>query len=173
MSVRLAALILAAAGVPAGFAESQVDAPLYRQVSKGCGAASLGMVVDYWAERTSGLNPDSPRALQARLLDGDSEGIPLSAMKSYLVGRGFHAFTIRADLDELARQLGKGRPLIVPIRTGGRLHYTVVTGIDAERIRLNDPARKKPRRMKRGRFDRKWAAADRWMLLAVPRQESQ
>jgi predicted double-glycine peptidase len=76
---------------------------------------------------------------------------------------------MRATLDELDAHINKRRPVIVVLQDGRRLHYAVVTGIDSGDVWLNDPARRKPQKMSRKRFERKWAGGDHWMLLAVPR----
>ncbi len=165
----LRGLIFAALAVSAPASELRLEAPLYRQIDKGCGAASLGIVLGYWADPRREPNADSPRVLYEKLYSDEIGGIRLSDMKAYLLENGFHAFTMRATLGELEEQINKRRPVIVALRDGRRLHYTVVTGIGADHLWLNDPARRRPQRIGRPRFERKWAAGDRWMLLAVPR----
>ena len=170
--MRLAGFILALyAAASAAGSEVRLEAPLHRQISKGCGAASLSIVLGYWAEGGRSSGADSPRDLHDKLYSPELEGIRLADMKSYLADNGFHAFTMRAGWDELQEQLGKRRPVIVTLQEGRRMHYTVVTGVGLERVWLNDPAKRKPRKMSRERFERKWAAAEGWMLLAVPRTE--
>ena len=167
--MHLRGLIFVAVAVCAAGSELRLDAPFYRQIDEGCGAASLGIVLGYWADQQQEPNADSPRVLYEKLHSDEVGGIRLSEMKTYLLENGFHAFTMRATLDELETQLNKRRPVIVALRDGRRLHFTVVTGIGPDHLWLNDPARRRPRQMSRRRFERKWVAGDRWMLLAVPR----
>jgi predicted double-glycine peptidase len=166
--LHLRALIIVAVAVYAHASELRLEAPLFRQIDKGCGAASLGIVLGYWADPQQAPSADSPRVLYEKLYSDEIGGIRLSDMKAYLLENGFHAFTMRATLAELEDQINKRRPVIVALRDGRRLHFTVVTGIGTDHLWLNDPARRRPQRMSRRRFERKWAAGDRWMLLAVP-----
>ena len=165
----LRGLIFAIVAVSGIASELRLEAPLYRQIDKGCGAASLSIVLHYWADQRQIANPESPRVLYEKLYSDEAKGIRLSAMKAYLLENGFHAFTMRSTLDELESHVKKLRPVIVALRKGRRLHYTVLTGIGRDHLWLNDPARRKPRRISRRRFERQWAKGDRWMLLAVPR----
>ena len=166
--MRLAGFILALCTAATAGSEVRVEAPHHRQVSKGCGAASLSIVLGYWAQgRSSG--DGSPQDLYNKLYSPELEGIRLADMKAYLSDNGFHAFTMRAGWEELEEQLDKRRPVIVTLQEGRRMHYTVVTGVGPKRVWLNDPAKRKPRKMSRERFERKWAAAEGWMLLAIPR----
>ncbi|HLI29469.1 MAG TPA: C39 family peptidase, partial [Terriglobia bacterium] len=76
---------------------------------------------------------------------------------------------------DLADHLGKGRPLIVCLREPGiesTLHYVVVAGLDPGRnvVLVNDPARRKLTMLAQASFERQWATAHNWTLLAVPQQ---
>jgi len=150
----------------------RIDVPFYKQLDKGCGAASLGMLVAYWSQRTPQLEPESPESLYQRLYAEDEGGIRLADMKAYLADRGYHAFTLRGEFAQLERHVEKGRPVIVSTRSGRRLHYTVVTGIDGDRLWVHDPARGKPRTIKQRRFVKQWTKGEGWMLLAVPTGEA-
>ena len=149
---------------------SALDVPLVRQVKDGCGAASLAMLVEYW--RARGLGPPSTVAMLDGLQSPDGDGIRLSAMKGVLAENGFHAFTLRGKPAQLDEHLQKGRPLIVALRHGSKptLHYVVVTGVDSEKVRINDPGRKKPTSLRRKKFERQWHRADSWTLIAVPKK---
>lgn len=127
------------------------------------------MVLEYWADHMPAAAASTPRDIYRELYSPEEGGIRLSDMKSYLDVRGFHVFTLRGTFDELAQHVGKRRPVIVSIRDGRRLHYTVVTGFAEDRLLVHDPARRKPRTVRRTRFEKQWTKADRWMLLAVPR----
>jgi uncharacterized protein YvpB len=100
----------------------------------------------------------------------EMNGAPASALKRYLSARGFRVFDFEGAWSDLREQIAKGRPVIVCLRPGARAqrHYVVVAGIAESHAWLNDPADRKLRRIGRAGFEKAWAAADRWMLLAVP-----
>lgn len=152
----------------------QLDVPFFRQEKKGCGAASVAMVVHYWEKQHPGLELQSehPRKVHEQLYATEVGGIRLSDMKRYLHERGFHAFTLRASWADIEAHLFKRRPVIACLKKGGRspLHYAVVVGFESERVWINDPAKRKRKALKRSSFEKRWAAADHWVLLAVPRQ---
>jgi predicted double-glycine peptidase len=91
-------------------------------------------------------------------------------MRRYLEELGFHAFTFRGERGELERNLAKGRPLIVGLKKKARggMHFAVVVGSDSEAVWLNDPTRKKAKRVKQAEFEKQWELAERWVLLATP-----
>lgn len=140
--------------------------PFFRQEKNGCGAASVAMVVHYW-------RPDGAPAhasIYGALIDGRRRGIQLAHMKEYLQQAGFQAFTLRGVWTDIAEQLGKGRPLIVTLREARtrRLHFAVLTGVEDGHVWLNDPTRKRARRAERAWFEKQWAGAGNWILLAAP-----
>lgn len=161
----LAALAASAATIP------KLEIPFHRQQKNGCGAASVAMVMDYW--RTIDATTDSagptPREVYAALYQPDLNGIPLAEMKRYVESHGLRAFTLRGARADLLEHLAKGRPLIVATRGSTRkpIHFVVVTGLDDDSVWLNDPTRKRPHRMKLAKFEKHWALAEQWMLLAV------
>lgn len=145
--------------------------PFIRQPKNGCGAASVAMVAHYWKRHSTAASaPESLEEAHQRLYRADRGGILLADMRQYLDDRGYHAFTFRGNWSEVERHLSKGRPVIVGLRKGssGNLHFAVLTGSDNGHVWLNDPTRKRPRRQKRADFEKRWAAADRWVLLATP-----
>lgn len=167
--MRRAAVILSAlaAALP-GLHAASIDVPFFRQSPDGCGAASVGMVVAYWSAK-AGLPAEDPERIYERLHDPEAGGVALATMKTYFADAGYHVFTVRGELKDLDRQIAKQRPVIVGLRDGRLLHFAVVSGIDSDRVRLHDPAKRAPRTMKRKKFERKWAGAESWMLLAAPR----
>lgn len=165
--------VLAAAGI-AGAADVRIGVPFIRQEKRGCGAASVAMVAQYWSRQypALGITNTDPGEVSRELRLPQTGGIRLSDMRRYLEDRGFHAFTLRASGADLDHHLSRQRPLIVCLKEGptAEIHYAVVIGIGATRVWLNDPARRKSNVLDRSRFERRWQAADRWVLLAVPRQ---
>jgi len=155
-----------------------IDVPFVHQPSDGCGAASLSMVMRYWAQqqgRTAGAESDVA-AIQRKLYVPSQHGIPASSMASWLRDHGFQAFALSGRWSDLETQIGKGRPLIVALRPAGQreLHYVVVDGVDPERgsVTMNDPAERKLLSEERAEFEKEWQATGNWMLLAVPASAS-
>jgi len=145
--------------------------PFQRQETNGCGPASIAMLLGYWSAHTRGLDQPSGSDLHASLPVTETQGTLLSDMRRYLDSRGYHAFTIQADSSDLSHQISKGRALIVALKNKEHsdLHYVVVTGLDQRKVWLNDPAKRGPGSVDRGRFEKSWARAGNWLLLAVPR----
>ncbi len=149
-----------------------LDLPFYRQQKDGCGAASVAMVLHYWQQRqpqTMGQMPEADEVYRA-LYQPELRGIPLGQMRQFMDGQGLRAYTLRGTMHDLKQQLAKGRPLIVATKAGDRkpIHFVVATGLDGDAVWMNDPTRKKPRRMALKKLQQQWARADGWMLLAVP-----
>jgi ABC-type bacteriocin/lantibiotic exporter with double-glycine peptidase domain len=169
------ALLLVSAVV---FAETPaalwIDVPFVAQPRNGCGAASLAMVMQYWAAKqgsAAGAESDVER-IDAALYSPRDHGIPAAAMGTYLEQHGFQAFAFAGRWSDLEEQIAKGRPLIVALRPQGQtlLHYVVIDGIDASRglVKMNDPAERKLLNEERARFEKDWSATHNWTLLAVP-----
>lgn len=152
-----------------------LDVPYVKQPTEGCGAASIAMVMQYWAMQ-SGRSPDADAAnIQRALYSRDAHGIYASAMEKYLQQNGFQTFIISGAWSDLQHHLGKGRPLIVAIKPTSEkaLHYAVVAGIDNDTLLLNDPARRKLLKYARSDFEHEWKATSNWTLLALPRSATQ
>jgi ABC-type bacteriocin/lantibiotic exporter with double-glycine peptidase domain len=167
----LLAALVGQAQVPHGV---WIDVPFVHQPREGCGAASLSMVMQYWAQqqrRAAGVTSDV-EAIQRQLYLPSEHGIPASSMAAYLREHGFEVFALSGRWSDLATQLRKGRPLIVALRPAGQreLHYVVVDGIDPGRglVMMNDPAERKLLSQERAGFEKDWNATGDWMLLAVP-----
>lgn len=145
----------------------RLDVPFFRQEKNGCGAASVAMVMHYWKPANSVPSPD---AVYRRLYDPQRYGIPLADMRSYLQSQGFNAFTLRAQWSDLENHLAKRRPVVVGLRKKkeGLLHYATIVGLEHDQVWLNDPTRKNPHKVKRAAFEKDWALADRWILIAAP-----
>lgn len=155
-----------------------IDVPFVAQPREGCGAASLSMVMQYWAgKQGTAAGPDSNVAeIQHTLFSPREHGIPAESMGHYLRQHGFQAFAFPGKWDDLVEQITKGRPLIVALRPEGQreLHYVVIDGVDAAHglVTMNDPADRKLLNEERARFEKDWSATHNWTLLAVPAQSS-
>ena len=163
---------VAAVAEPSGL---WLDVPFVKQEKNGCGAASIAMVMQYWALQQG--RPQSPNAdaiqIQRALYSGHAQGIYASDLERYLQQQGFRTFALPGEWNDLKQQLEKGRPLIVALKPDSGnmpLHYVVVAGLDWEQalVLINDPAQRKLLKQNRSSFEREWSAAGKWTLLAVP-----
>lgn len=172
-------LLTAFAALAQAPAAMWIDVPFVGQPREGCGAASLSMVMQYWAgkQRVTPVSTDSEVArIQRELYSKSEHGIPAERMGQYLKQHGFQAFAFPGKWSDIEEQIGKGRPLIVALRPEGQseLHYVVIDGIDPERnlVTMNDPAVRKLLSEERARFEKEWSATRNWTLLAVPAKSS-
>jgi ABC-type bacteriocin/lantibiotic exporter with double-glycine peptidase domain len=155
-----------------------IDVPFVAQPREGCGAASLSMVMQYWAAKQSRPpSADSDVApIQRELYSKSENGIPAERMSDYLRRHGFQVFAFPGKWSDLEEQIAKGRPLIVALKPEGQseLHYVVIDGVDSARglVTMNDPAVRKLLNEERSRFEREWRATHNWTLLAVPATSS-
>ena len=170
-------LALATMVAAQGPAAVWIDVPFVAQPRDGCGAASLAMVMQYWAaqpgaKRDGATSDREVEHIQHALYSPREHGITASAMQSYLEQHSFRVFALSGAWSDLEQQLRKGRPLIVALRPEGQrdLHYVVVDGVDSERglVTMNDPAERKLLSEERTAFEKDWQATHNWMLLAVP-----
>jgi predicted double-glycine peptidase len=153
-----------------------IDVPFVAQPRDGCGAASLAMVMEYWAaQQHSAASPAADvSAIQSQIFSPRQHGATPDAMEGYLRHNGFEAFAFSGTWNDLAEHIGRGRPLIVALRPRGQtdLHYVVIAGIDSARglVIMNDPADRKLLSADRADFERDWSATHNWTLLALPQQ---
>jgi ABC-type bacteriocin/lantibiotic exporter with double-glycine peptidase domain len=151
-----------------------IDVPFVGQPRNGCGAASLSMVMQYWAgKQGAAYSPDDNVAeIQHQLYSPRERGIPAESMVAYLRSHGFQALSFAGRWSDLEEQIAKGRPLIVALKPQGQseLHYVVVDGISTADglVTMNDPAERKLLNEERARFEKEWSATHNWTLLAVP-----
>jgi len=174
--IRTAAFALVLCGAALAFAQSSLwlDVPFVPQQKDGCGAASIAMVMQYWQrQQHQSASPASDYGqIDHALYSASAHGIYASDMLRYFRQNGYRAFAFTGAWTDLQQHLAKGRPLIAALKPGAGLplHYVVVAGIDlaSHSVLVNDPARRKLLKEDRNRFEREWAAADHWTLLAVP-----
>ena len=151
-----------------------IDVPFVHQPKEGCGAASLAMVVQYWAAKAANPNQSDSdvNAIQKQLYSPKDRGIPAPSMVGYLQQHRFTAIAFSGQWSDLEQQIAKGRPLIAALRPQGQseLHYVVIDGVDSSRglVTMNDPAERKLLTQERAAFEKDWSATRNWLLLAVP-----
>lgn len=176
MLVRLCIVMLACSEISAS--GMWIDVPFVRQQEKGCGAASISMVLRYWTQHGIEVPPFShdPERIYRLLYSKEDNGIRAEDLARYFHEHGFEPFVFSGEWRDLEHHLSRGRPLIVTLSLNektGPLHYVVVVGIHAgeDVILLNDPAQRKLLKMDRSRFEKSWGAMKNWTLLAVPEND--
>ncbi len=151
-----------------------LDVPFVKQVKEGCGAASIAMVMQYWAQQHNhGLQSVDAAEIQRTLYSKQGHGIYASDVETYFQQHGFRTFTFKGEIADLKQHLEKGRPLLVALKPSPGnipLHYVVVTGLDWENhlVVVNDPAQRKLLKTDQAGFEKEWNAAGKWTLLALP-----
>ena len=151
-----------------------LDIPFVKQQKDGCGAASIAMIMQYWAQH-EGRDPQAvdAAAIQRVLYSAEGHGIYASDLERYFQQHAFRTFAFKGEYSDLRQHLEKGRPLLVALKPSGGnapLHYVVVTGLNWEDglVMINDPAQRKLLKVERASFEREWSAAGKWTLLALP-----
>ena len=153
-----------------------INVPFVAQPSDGCGAASVSMIMQYWAAQQHRKPGPSSRveAIQKQVYSHKLHGATPAALEHYLQKHGYLTFAVSGTWKDLEQQVRKGRPLIVALRPDGQrdLHYVVIDGIDSDQqlVMMNDPALRKLLTEERAEFEKDWSATHYWMLLAVPTQ---
>lgn len=138
--------------------------PYLPQTEALCGGAAAAMVMRYWG---ASARPEE----FAPLIDPAQDGIVTTALVADLRARGWQAFPLRGNAaeDPARHHLSRGRPVIALIEDRpSRYHYVVITAIDAASVSFHDPAIAPAQAMTRAEFERRWRAANFWMLLLLP-----
>ena len=154
-----------------------LDVPFVRQEKEGCGAASIAMVMQYWARQQQQSQNVDVAEIQRALYSKEGHGIYATNVEHYFQTHGFRTFTFKGEQSDLKQHLEKGRPLMValkPLPGDNALHYVVVTGLDWENrvVMVNDPAQRKLLKVNQSNFEQEWSATGKWTLLAVPQPEA-
>jgi len=138
--------------------------PYLPQTEALCGGAAAAMVMRYWG--------GTARAEEfAPLIDPAQNGIVTTTLVADLKRRGWQAFPLRGGTadPQLRHHLTQGRPIVALIEDRpSRYHYVVITALDESRVRFHDPAIAPDQSMTLAEFDRRWRAANLWMLLLLP-----
>jgi ABC-type bacteriocin/lantibiotic exporter with double-glycine peptidase domain len=155
-----------------------LDVPFVRQEKEGCGAATIAMIMQFWAQKQgrSAQNIDAAE-IRRTLYSREGHGIYASDVEQYFQTHGFRTFAFKGEQADLKQHLEKGRPLIValkPLPRDNALHYVVVAGLDwvNQVVMLNDPAQRKLLKVDQSNFEQEWSATGKWTLLAVPQAEA-
>lgn len=144
-----------------------LDVPFVHQPENGCGSAVAWMVLQYWSAAPS--LDEIHRVLFSR----NKNGVSTTDLETFFRERHFKTWSFRGEWTDLQHHLVRGRPLIVclkPSKYDATLHFVTVSGFNENEgiVLVNDPAGRKLQKMARLDFERQWASADYWTLLAVP-----
>ena len=140
-----------------------LDVPFVAQSELLCGGAAAAMVMRYWGARGIDAEAFQP------LVDVRAGGIRTDALVSNLRARGWNALARDGSSEALERELQQGRPVIALIEDHpAAYHYVVVVASNANGVVFHDPARAAFRVSAASAFDRRWAAAGRWMVVVTP-----
>ena len=155
-----------------------IDVPFIAQDEKGCGAASIAMVLQYWQSRGISLDPSvtDPLKIMELLYSKPHDGILATDVAKYFERHGFQSIPFTGSWADIEHHLARGRPLIAGLQARGsksQFHYVVLAGINMEEqfVMMNDPAERKLLKLTRSNFEKRWQATDRWTLLALPKQK--
>jgi hypothetical protein len=155
--ISLAGTLLLAASL------SLLDVPYISQSEALCGGAAAAMVLRYWG--ASGVAAED----FAPLVDRSKAGIETTALARAIRDRGYDVRPASGTVELVQGELARGRPVIALIEDRpDAFHYVVVVGWHERAVVLHDPARTPYVLMRPAEFERRWAAADRWMLAVVP-----
>ena len=112
-----------------------MDVPFLTQTVDLCGGAAAAMVLRYWGDE------DVQAEDFATLVDSTRGGISTLDLVNALSARGAIARPIRAEPEDVRREIANGRPVIALIDGGaGRLHYVVIVAWAAGRVMYHDPS---------------------------------
>ena len=140
---------------------------ILQTADRDCGAAALAMILKRWSV------PSSADEILHAVPTEPGHGIAAGALRDFARKKGLQAFLIKGELDDLVKEVGLNRPVLVGLvqRYGDRMlsHYEVVAGINqsARRVLLLDPARG----VREDGFDgfaAEWDAAGRPTLVVLP-----
>lgn len=165
------ALCACAAAAPEGFVPPSggrmlAGVPFHPQEDHQCGPSSLATVLNFLGD------PASPEAIAAAIYRPGLRGTVSLDLALYPRTRGFSTRFFRGSAADVAAEIDAGRPLLVMIDYGFSgvhyFHYMVVTGYDAEGVRVNS-GRDRDMRVSWGRFLSQWSGADDWALSVTRR----
>jgi hypothetical protein len=149
----------AAQGPPAGL--RVLDVPYVSQSEQLCGGAAAAMLM-----RHAGL-----RGVYAEdfslLISEAAGGIAAGDLRRAIIERGFDVETWSGSPAIAQRHLTAGVPVMALIEDRpGRFHYVVLVAWTEGAVVYHDPARAPFLGVAESAFERAWAVAGRWMLVA-------
>ena len=138
--------------------------PYLPQTDALCGGAAAAMVFRYWGDAHAGVDQFAP------LVDRRAGGIADAVLVRAIAAKGWSATAFMGSVERLQEEMRQQHPVIVLVADGStRYHYLVVTGIDADRVVVHDPAWGPSRKIPLPQFLQMWGPAHFWSLLILPR----
>lgn len=141
--------------------------PFHPQQDHQCGPAALATIM-----QTAGVQV-SPEALIGEVYLPDRLGSLQVELQASSRRHGLLAYRLEASLEALLAEVNGGTPVLVLLNLGLDFypvwHYAVVIGFDRPREELLLRSGREPRQVMPFRtFERTWARADHWAMLALP-----
>ncbi len=150
-----------------------LEVPVIRQDQLfDCGMAAVSALCAY-----HGVEPEAAASADLAALAEASQGLSGGEVRAFLEAQGFETLLFRGTLDHsetgALRHLDAGRPLLVMISfdAGELFHYCLLVGYDPgmDTVHLLDPRRGLVL-LPTARFEQVWRPAERFSLIALPRQ---
>lgn len=148
----------------------------FKQSPSFCGASSLHIVLDFYGTNVS--EDKLAKLSKTTIKDGTEAPRLLEAAKKI----GFDGFyTDDCELSDIKKWIRKGFPVIVEWFSNDSSHFSVVYGIDDEKIYLQDPDKGKKKTIKLDVFSNIWfgfkkskqiGLVRRLMLVVYPKEKS-
>ena len=139
------------------------DVPFLAQGVDLCGGAAAAMVLRYWGVR------DIQAEDFAGLVNRERGGIAAADLAGALESRGAVVHPIRAEPEDVRREIAAGRPVIALIDGGGgRLHYVVIVAWASGHVLFHDPSVGPFRARSEVEFLRLWKATGGFALVVLP-----
>lgn len=150
---------------------------IYQKEKHECGLTSVNMLLTYYGVRfDDDISVKFNKDIENLAEKDKKAGIPASALKEYLIAKGFDVFIFSGELDNspngIYTHIDKGRPLIAMIASGeDTRHYLLVIGYDKpnEKLVLQDPIRG-ALLFPDWQFNTLWERCKKFTLLAVPKE---
>jgi ABC-type bacteriocin/lantibiotic exporter with double-glycine peptidase domain len=142
--------------------------PVIKQKQQSdCGLAALAMVAGAWGRHWT------VEELSLRARPG-AHGLKLKVLRDIARERGFEAYAIKANRDDLKRELAQGRPVLLGLvlphdRRSNRNHYEVVIALDPRdgTVVTIDPATGEWMKRSPKILDLEWKTANYAALVVV------
>lgn len=146
----------------------RIAVPFFPQEKNQCGPASLASILKFYQTDT---NPDK---ISKEIYLQSIKGTLNIDLLLYARSRGLAAEAYHGDMEDLKRQIGHGRPLLIFLNLGLKIfpvgHYVVVTGFnDRDNIVYAHSGGEKDKPIPYSDFMRAWEKGDFWTLLIRPR----
>jgi ABC-type bacteriocin/lantibiotic exporter with double-glycine peptidase domain len=150
---------------------------IYQKEKHECGLTSVNMLLTYYGVRfDDDISVKFNKDIENLAEKDKKAGIAASALKEYLIAKGFDVFIFSGEIDNspngIYTHIDKGRPLIAMIASSeDTRHYLLVIGYDKpnKKLVLQDPIRG-ALLFPDWQFNNLWERCKKFTLLAVPKE---